>query len=99
VASSCGIFAVPRQGGAPRRLEPETHLDVSIAADRDQVCYVKRGDEPRRKRGQQRVAAARKFLVDQALPVGSGGPPYVLRDAELGQGDGLVNTRSPMQPG
>lgn len=40
VASTCGIFAVPRQGGAPRRLEAETHLDVSIAADRDQVCYV-----------------------------------------------------------
>jgi hypothetical protein len=40
VASTCGIFAVPRQGGAPRRLEPVTHVDVSITADRDQVCYV-----------------------------------------------------------
>lgn len=39
VASTCGIFAVPRAGGAPRRLEPETHRDISIAADRDLVCY------------------------------------------------------------
>lgn len=40
VASTCGIFAVPRQGGAPRQLEAETHRDVSIAADRDRACYM-----------------------------------------------------------
>lgn len=40
VASSCGIFAVPRKGGAPRQLEAEIHHDVRIAADRDNVCYV-----------------------------------------------------------
>lgn len=40
VASDCGIFAVPRQGGAPRLLERETHLDTSLAADRDHVCHV-----------------------------------------------------------
>jgi hypothetical protein len=40
VASSCGIFAVPRKGGAPRQLEAEVDRDVRIAADRDNVCYV-----------------------------------------------------------
>lgn len=40
VASTCGILAVPRQGGAPRQLEAEAHDDVSIAANRERTCYV-----------------------------------------------------------
>ncbi|HZF54468.1 MAG TPA: hypothetical protein VE093_37735 [Polyangiaceae bacterium] len=40
VASTCGIFAVPRKGGAPRQLEAETPHHVAVAADRDRVCYV-----------------------------------------------------------
>jgi len=40
IASTCAISAVPKRGGPPRVLEPETHLDVSLTAEGDQTCYV-----------------------------------------------------------
>jgi hypothetical protein len=40
IASTCAISAVPKRGGSPRVLEPETRFDVSLTADGDQTCYV-----------------------------------------------------------